>query len=881
MGGRTPGDGHCCVFDSLPLAGNDSTRNTQNVLLVGFEYGLNVYHVDKQRCDRIGRLEGLRGSVVGAKILPPQLRGNLLAFYPLVAVIVHGPFVPSGPTSRPGTSHAEDEEFDPSGSMMLALHTVDATYYQTTVEVYSLRKGEHLATLFRSPKVEARFTRYDAQSIVPPPVGDLRIQAKGRFIIVSSGISGEVFIFENTYSRGKNLASSYSCIGKIWTRTSSKTSRSMSVSSNESEAVAFQDTSATSTRRPDAALLSLSHRWLAIVPPSSSAQTTLHGKTESEGLGLKIPGISSHASPAEPQVTCELDTPESESLLNRVTRDLTQEVMKASQWVGGQGMQLWNNYWYKPSGQNRQGLAGSPPNQPSAAPPSAQHNFPPTHAQDNMAHNVKNQQTLVSIIDLEKLSQNQHLKADVVLRPLATFALPYGCSLLSFAPSGLNLLTASAKGDVQHVWDLMRMIHGEAGKPGDHDTSPKGPSVREVARFTRMTVARIIDVVWTEPRGNRLAIVTERGTVHIYELPSSAFQWPPPRRILRSGTTPSNPSKPDPKVADIARPESAGSTLGSTLGMFTGKTQPFLAAVRGRRPSTGSSFPVFGGLAMTAGAGAKSGKAVAAGINRSVSAAATGTVNTIRHLGENRLALPGPANSPIAPGCVRWLRGKDEGLIAVFGGGIVRIHSIRQSSNPNAGRRRPSVIGSRPAEYNLPKESTSHQRPQGNQHPNARPSAEFSKAPGSFWSPHSAGSASRRPNSDTHPLSYAEIETNAPYQPFHTDRRVNFYVYENESTSQDPHHLHDTTPWAFGEPMAATRISVGSATHEDDAESDQPHPGQMENVVSMEGNEEEGQQIVVTTRRKRNKKDDGADMDDEGEIFEDECEVVDFAEERV
>ena len=863
---RIPGEGFCCILDSVHSPGPETSRNTENVLLVGFEHGLNVYTVDKKRFERIGRLEGLRGSVLSAKILPFQPRGQDTAFNPLVAVIIHGPYMPPAATSRPETSHGEDGEFDASSSMLQALQAVDEDCYQTSVEIYSLRKGEHVATLFKSSKFDLKTSQFHSQPVVPP-AGDLKVQAKGRFIIVSSGISGETYIFGDSGGTKGDLSFRYKCIGKVWTRTSSKSSRSMSVSSSESEAAA-REASVSGPHRSRAAILSLSHRWLAFVPPPSSAQDTLLGTIETEGLGHKVPGVNTHTSPAEPPVTCNLDTPEAESLINRMTRDVTQGAVKASQWVGGQGVHLWNSYWNKTPEQSRQGSASSPPNNPIPESPPLQHSFPPTHAQDNIKSNVKNQPTLVSILDLEKLSQSQHMKPDVALRPLATFSLPYGCSLISFAPGGLTLMTASAKGDVQHVWDLMRMVHGETGKIGEQDAPPSGPSVREVARFTRMTVARIIDVVWTEPRGDRLAIVTERGTVHIYDLPSSAFQFPPQRRTLRRGANPGHLGKADNQPPEDSRPESAGTTISSTLGMFAGKTQPFLATIRGRRPSTGSAFPGFGGLAMTAGVGAKSGKAVAAGINRSVSAAAVGTVNTIRHLGENRLALPG-SSGIVAPGCVRWLNGRSQGLIAVTGGGVLRIHSIHQSSNPNAGRRRPSVVGTRPTEFSLPKE-TQLQQP-----------SETKTTPGSYWLPVPSRMTSRRPDADTHPLSYAEIETNAPYQPFHTDRRVNLFVYDDDGHLNDPHHLHDSDPWVFGEPIPAARISVGSPVHEGGEGGNQPQPGQMEHVVSMEGNEEQGQQIVVTTRRKRNKKGEGAALGEEAEIFEDECEVVDFAEDRV
>lgn len=845
-------------------------------MLVGFGHGLNVCHIDKKRFDRIGRLEGLRGSVIGAKLLPSQ-QGDDRGLQPLVAVVVHGPYVPSVPTSRPGTSHAPDEEFDPSGSMLQVLHTADVLYYQTTVEIYSLRKGIHIATVFRSPKVDVKNSRFGAHPVMPSPIGDLKVQAKGKFVVVSSGTSGEVFILESFRTECSEISIAFKCIGKVWTRTLPRKSRSVSTSSSESGHDGLHDALATVTRQTDSAILSLSPRWLAFVPPASSEQTTLHGEIVSEGPSQKAPGLSSHASPAEPQVSCDLDAPEAESLFNKAARDITQGVLKTAQWVGAEGRQAWSNYWSRPSEQHRQTPTGSPP-------PHEQQSFPPTHAQDSLPNRARNQPALVSVLDLEKLSKAQHFKSTNALQPLATFSAPSGCSLLSFSPSGVHLLTASAKGDVQHVWDLKRMVHGEAGHPGDPNASLKGPSVRQVAKITRMTEARIVDVVWMEPKDERLAIITDRGTVHINDIPFSAFLWPPPRRVARNAAASYKSSAPGAANDASGCPGSAGTgnTFTSAFGMFAGKTQPLLDAVRGRRTSTGGGgFPGFSGMAVTAGLGAKSGRAVAAGFNKSVGAAASGTVNTIRHLGENRLVLPGSLNV-VSPGCVRWLCGKDHGHIAVSGGGIVRIYSVRQSNNAKAGQRRPSVVGDRPAEFKLPNEPMPSQHALSNQQLNARPFPERSTVGGSFWLPPPSASISRRSNMNTYPLSYAELDHTSGYQPFHTDRRVNLYVYNQDPTSSDTHPLENKNACVFGEAIPSTKVSVGTAAHEEgDMDAGQPAPeAQMENIISMKGNAEEGQQVVVTTRRKRQKNGVGASVG-ENEIFEDDCEVLDFAEERV
>ena len=612
-----------------------------------------------------------------------------------------------------------------------------------------------------------------------------------------------------------------------------------------------------------------------MVPPPSSSYTTLHGLVNIGRSNTKIPGLSSHTPPAEPQATCELDAPKDGSVLNRVARDVAQGALKSAQWVAAEGMQAWSTYWSKSSDHNRS--AGSPPSAAFRGLGPPPQSFPPTHAQDNFTDRAKGQPTIVSILDLQKLSNNQSAKPSLALQPLATFSLPLGCSVLSFSPSGLNLLTASAKGDIQHVWDLMRMIHGEPGYVGNPDTASRAPTIRQVARFTRMTEAKIVDVIWTEPRGERFAIVTERGTVHINDLPSSAFQWPPYRRRPLNIHPPTIESKNDSKSSDTVRPQSVGSAFGSAFGMLAGKTQTTFASVRGRSPSANGGFSGFGSLAMTAGAGAKGSKAVAAGINRSVSAAAAGTVNTIRHYGENRLALPA-SSSPVSPGCAQWMIGRGSGSIAVTGGDIVRIHSIRQSTDSKAGQRRPSVVANRPVEFSLPKARLSIQH---GVHENFR-RMEASASPGSYWLPQSSRPTSRRANLDTHPLSYAEIETNAPYQPFHTDRRVNLFIYDEDSATHDPHHLSNSTPWVFGEAIPATKISAGSSRASDEA-GNAAGAGIMENEIRMEGDVDEGQRIVsTTTRRKKSKKGDGASSGlDDGEFFEDDCEVLDYAEDRV
>ncbi|KAL8917270.1 MAG: hypothetical protein Q9208_008046 [Pyrenodesmia sp. 3 TL-2023] len=872
----------CCVFDDLGSAGTEGLHGVETVLLVGFPGGLDVFVIDKGRLDLVGRLENLRGTVVAAQLLPSSIRDDpIRSLRPLVAIVIHGP----QREERPGSRHKlgdgdEDPSFDPSASMTQALEHADqgdpqsGMPFETRIEVYSLGKSEHIATLLKSPTTTSSTPHHGPLLLAAPSDGDWHLRACGRFLTVASSKSGEVFIFECRYGSDSGLSLGFACIGKTWTSVSYKKLRSLSTSSTESERPELENGSGHTGHRGDGAIFSLSNRWLAVVPPSISMKTTMHASVDLQNSHPKPPGLGSHTSPPNPQPTCDLDTPEKESLLNKVARDVTQEFMKGARWVGDQGLQAWKSYWQKPPEEAGPFAFSLPPTNGSLPPPT-QNPLPPTHANEDGPPRNTMQRAVVSILDLEKLSANQSAKEDIALQPTAAFTLPDGCSLVSFTPNGLGLFTASAKGDVQHVWSLMRMAHGGGVYPRtDPSHAEKGPSVRQIARFTRMTVAKIVDVVWTQPGGERLALVTERGTVHIFDMPSSALQWPPPRRIARpvSATTTSSKSSPELEAAVPHNPST--SRFSSAMDVVTGRTQPLLAAVRGRPASIGNPFSGFSGMSLTAGAGIKGGKVVAAGFNRSVGAA-TGTVNTLRHLGENRLSLPGPAHA-VTPGRVRWLAGRNRGAIALAGGDTVRIHRIGHSTNQKPGKRRPSAIGSKPIEMSLAKALGSIGS-QGQTSTISQQTGRSSLAPQGFWTIPLPRPTQRLEDGSLH--SQAEIDTNAPYQPFHTDRRVNIYVYADESTSSDGHGSEQSAAWVFGEVIPAIRTSAGAAVSHESDDPDPQQQGPIENHVSVQGNEK-GQQIVITTRRRKAPKTDMAKGGEE-EIFEDDAVVVDFADERV
>ncbi|KAI9817852.1 MAG: hypothetical protein M1827_000971 [Pycnora praestabilis] len=902
--GLLPGEGsYFCGFDHLPASGYEISGNAENFLLVGSEGKLDIFNVERDKLDIIGRLEGLRGGVVKAKLLPWTFRDDPYASYrPLVALVIHGPVLPPSTNAgeRPISSHSEcivSEEVDGIETSPLEsavgtnhdTHLLQFAHYQTTVEVYSLSASAHITTLFTSAKVAITCPLTSPLFSPPQPVGNLSLQANGKFITVASGISGEVFIYGVDVAR-HDVREAFRCLGKVWTAVQVNNGRSVSSSSSSTDADSGNGDEIPAKPQGSVALHSLSHRWLAVVPPPPSSTFSLNGVARLLASQSKPPGISSHVAPSQPPITCVVDTPEGESLFNRMAREVTQELIKGARWVGDQGMQAWRNYWNKPS--PAVGSSGGFSGISQMRDQQYNQAFPPTHAHANQTIVSKSEPALISLLDLEKIAKSQDMKGTAAIVPLATFPAPYGCSFVSFAPNGLALLSASKNGDTQFVWDLLRVGHGKAGGPlaseleklsNPNNSAPQGPHVRQIARFTRMTVASIVDVTWASPRGEKLAIVTEKGTVHLFELPSSTFQWPPPRRLSRlSNNTQSQTTDGAREGVDVDG-GNAGNAVSAAMNMMNGKTQPLLAAVRSRRPSVGANFSGIGGLGWTSAASAKGGKAM---ISKSLGAA-TGTVNSFRNLGEDRLHLPGNPEK-IDPLCVTWLNGKDRGFIAVVGGGLLRIHSTGQKSRRKGGDKRPcSSAKDKGVEFPLPHIANDILAPSILEHDAGRAgdSEETTRLNG-YWTPRSHingvddGSKAR-----PHPLSHAEIETNPPYQPFHTDRRITLFVYNDPPATNewDPPsescHIEDASPWVFGDDIPVTKLSLGMSAADDPARNnpaEEEMVGMMENSMNVRDRDDEVEQVVITTRRRKSR----IGVQEDG-FFEDDCEVLDFAENRV
>lgn len=871
-------------FDKLPASTDSAEADT--VVVAGYHGGLRIYSVGKRGLDPVGSLKGLRGGVLNAKILPWTLKQDPEGLCPLICVTIHGPVLPARPTAVPDDTAPVRTDAVAANN---PLPVVDA--YQTSVEIYSLKTNQLVDVILQAP-LQPISTQVSITSPLfqpPPPASSFSIHCGEGLIAVCSGVSGECWIYSQLAEKqnGHYMA----CLGKIWT-----------CLQRTHKPDTADETNATQSKppsRPRAQLpaFSVSGHWIAYAPAAPSSQMSLRAHLPVPILG-KGPGITSVTPPQAPQLNSSIETSMADSMMNKIMRETTQELLQGAKWVGKQGLQAWNSYWNKPAagGQQHPSAAQSPPKQwnGNQGAVSGAANFPPTHGASTSP--AIKEPGLISILDAHSLPLSSSL------HPLITFPSPGGCSFLSLSPTSFNLFTASSKGDVQIVWDLLRLrsTHLSPLQTATSTLSASGPLVRQVAQFSRMTVARIIDVCWKEPTGDRLAVVTERGTVHMLDMPFGASLWPPPRRRRVRAKT--DDSKTD-------TPSSAVSIATGAIGAAYQAAKPFVN--RSRRSSGNGSAAPAAPVATLKESAAHGGRVIAASITSSIGKTGT-AINQLRHTRENRVALPSSASLP-SPCCVAWSAAKRSSLYTV-GGGTVRKFPERGTAARSTGsstRNRPAR-STRPIDFKVPLLPDATVAPLIRKVLDGMPADDYLdlsepetdvantvtlKGKRAAAMPE-AGSAAA--------ITHVEIETSTPYQPFHTDRRVGLCEYvittatfdnvdknnadKSKSTKKNKGidaaqatRGPSSSAWAFGGSLPCTKINVGMAlaAAEDETDGvvtdDGPLMSSTTQLITPYG---EAEQIVVTTRRRRGARQGGEDGLEDG-FFEDDCEVLDFADQRV
>lgn len=875
--GRSEMQARFLSFAELPSVNPTTQGNRLDVVLLALEDRLDIIALEKDKLTAIGALEGVGGTILDARVLTWDFGNDPFhEVRPLVSLIVHGPWrrdLAPAATSLPASDHDTGGTSAPVAASIPG-RASESTYFQTAVEVYSLSTQERVATLLWTQPSPGLPNMRGLPISVPPPVGKLKLDAGGNFLTVSSGNSGEIFVFGADSDTPK-----FRCMGKFWTAVQTLQDRRYSNSSNSTDT----DTSPADVNRAGKAaplpIMSLSSRWLAIVPPEPLACQSLPVSVDPGSTAMFVPGLESRNAPPLAPVSCVLESPDTESLMNRVARGVAQEVVRGARWLGDQGLQTWNHYWNRDQSMGAQAPVHNR-NIYQADPQSPAGIFPPTHAPDSRP---VSEAQLVSIIDLRVLSKGSYASNLDMVTPFATFQPPNGVSFLSFSPDGLALLSASRKGDVQYVWDLKQSRQLRAGillANLDSETWARSAKVTQLARFARLTPSSIVDVQWTGPWGDRFALVTKNGTIHVFDLPLSAFTWPPLRRSahLVPSSAPASPAV----SAQPDEPRAGGGVFSSAIKL-AGKTPPILANLRVRAPSVGVANAIGNGnntIGFASATGIRGSKAVAAGLSRSVGAA-TGTVSSLRHAGDHRLHVNNLSRFP-ARSRVCWSQQRTPSALAVIDGQCIRSFRVsRRRASSKSGRQLRSIIETNPR--------LSLTLPGAEQLPVLQHDGGVPEGPAAgFWALRPSWRPAR-PCRIVHPLSCAEIDTNAPYQPFHSDGRVSLFVYQDRSAGGSVTHLHE--PLIFGGDIATTRLDIHRAVVNDD--DDQTNGASvLYRDVSMTSGEAIGsgegrtEQVVVTTRRRKHKPSHQPMLvrtksDDDDGFFEDDCDVLDFAENRV
>ncbi|OQO20051.1 hypothetical protein B0A51_15572 [Rachicladosporium sp. CCFEE 5018] len=815
--GKPAGSDHyCCTFDSFTSSGDAaSAGKARDALLVGWAGGLDVYRVLKEKLEIVGRLEGLRGGVVGAKVLPSSIAGSAwAALRPLIAVVVHGRLTPTPDESIVDARKRRGED----------------DKWQTTVEVYSLQSQTWVATLYTSAPISAAKGVHGSLPEVPAPVGDLRVDAKGKFVTVASGTSGEVYVF-TAKSSDEDEEPAFRCIGKYWTTLQSRLDAQMRPSTAKDSA------SCSTTESPTAPLLSLSGRWLITVPPNSSSRIGMHARVAPPVGGQSTPGGSDHVAPAQPNPSIDVVGLNAEGVLARYSRQAAQEILKVSRMGIEMGKAGWSEFTHP-----------SPPNQtPQTRPQSTEAGFPPAQGKDDEKPRTVKEPAVVAIIDLERLADTTERGQKSLPPYLATFLLEDGCNFVSLSEDGIQLLTTSRTGEASHVWDLQHVAHGSTDAAAVEDgEAVTGPHVRRVHGMVRNTQSVVVDAIWARD-DSFVALLTTHGTVHLNEITRRSRDEQKRRR--RSTAATSNRTEKAAPVVGVSHSVSPPSRNGFLGGLrsWGATVSSQVNTIRSTTSNVGLGIPTtFAGFREATGAGAAMGsRAVARGISTGYSVAKTG-MGDMWHADDNKIRRKELIDIT-RTGAIRWQRGRSGLAVAVTCGGKVYVYPVQRvtrlrSDTEWTGLKAEKAIKNGMREFTLPNITTHASRP------STADSSCIAQGPHGFWSLRpSSTSTVRVPQANTgaEGSDRMRYETNPPYCPFYIDRRVSMYTYDshlatsssqrtvrlNSSPATTASNFHtrgydasETEPWCFGAPLPPlTKLNdATSSSHASFASSPEP-----------------------------------------------------------
>ncbi|KAI5279706.1 hypothetical protein KEM54_004052, partial [Ascosphaera aggregata] len=314
-----------CAFDNVPSASRAKLGG--KVLLVGRDGSLEVLALNTDKPNIIGRIEGLNGRVVDAKVMTWSSHTDPFAlFRPLVAIVLHGQLPP---TTAEGDALGHETTPCDNMSGISPIASADLPLMQTSVQVYSLRTQKLLTTLYYTRPVSCYYTIPGHPITVPGPCGQLSLHISGNYLLVASGISGEIYVFTAKFLEpAVNDGPTFQCLGKYWASTLTRIvdSRRQSYSSSSKTADVDDGCDVERAYQVELPLLSLSGRYLAVVSPSLSNKVSIQGTVPQSLIARGARGLNAYTPPARPSVTCVTDEEQAESLLNKMARGFTQEL---------------------------------------------------------------------------------------------------------------------------------------------------------------------------------------------------------------------------------------------------------------------------------------------------------------------------------------------------------------------------------------------------------------------------------------------------------------------------------------------------------------------------------------------------------------------------
>ncbi|KAF7193004.1 hypothetical protein HII31_05649 [Pseudocercospora fuligena] len=857
--GRPAGsDGYCCRLDSFADAGSEvCAKSARDALLVGSEGGLEVLRILPNKLEVVGRLEGLRGAVIDAKILPHLKKHDYIQeLRPLVAVTVHGPMLDDRRDSGPEGDGSEPVDNDPP------------SHFQTTVDVYSLQTQHFICTLYSSAPVALDMPTFGQVASLPDPIGDLQLDARGHFITIASGKSGEIFVFTDT-PNGDIREPEFRCIGKFWTTVQKPLS---SRPQSQSDATGNAPEVKEEPRRP---LCSLGSRWLAVVPPVSSSSISIQGAPLIHDYNANPPGVITHAAPPQPAVSCEVVGTDVEGAWSRLGRQAAQGLVKYSQ----KGIEIGWNGW-------KELTHPSPPGarQGHERGTSKEDLFPPTKGPGEDLGRLAKEPALVALIDLDTLLYFEKWKPKYLTAPLSAFALVEGCNFVSLSSAGTKLLTSSRKGEVSTIWDLSQVAHGVAKRAESTDESTStSQCIKQIQRIPRNSPSTVLGCAWSRD-DDAVAILTAHGTVHLHEVASR----PPSRKRKRATSIlPPAPEKADATISlstGVSPPSSsAAGFLGSIKsGWQTVSTQ--VNTMRTTNPASAFGLPTtFAGFReATAAAGNAGSRAVARGLSQGYTAAKGGAAD-YWHADDNKIRHTKALQTPFAAKSLTWVRRNNATSVTIACGGTIHIHPVQRVERRKGDAIVSGLKHEKYAHKAFPLPSITTRAEVG-----VNIDACVGQGPHGFWTLRN----STPPPADPRKGSIAtaktlqdqtnDLETNPPYCPFHVDSRVTIFAFDEMDQSQygpslayegfiiKGHDHPDERPWTFGEQMppssminerTADDYHEGSDLDQDplaDEDDDDDVADQMESKLTIQparkgSNRQGDDQIRINTMRRPGK----------------------------